>query len=90
MFDSSSPDPVLFYCGKTDWIVFGADIVSCQPERISGPNALRDGIDGVSARDNVNLKNWGGLVDGNTHLPILIGDVVDINNSPDTVNPKFS
>ena len=61
-----------------------------QPLRINGENALRDGAVGSAPRDNSNFENAGGLVDWNTQLPIFNGGVVDINNSPDTVKPKFS
>ena len=70
------------------------DIIVCvapiHPLRISAEKSLRDGARGNSARDNVNDENAGGLVDGNTQLPIFNGAVVDINNSPETVKPKFS
>lgn len=58
--------------------------------RSNGLNSPRDGIAGRVARDSVNDENWGGVVDGNTQLPIFSGDVVDINNSPDIVRPKLS
>ena len=60
------------------------------PERIISRKSRELGAGGNVARDNVNFENWGGLVDGKTQLPIFIGEFVDINNSPDTVNPKLS
>ena len=51
---------------------------------------FRNGMPGKVARDTVNDENAGGLVEGNTQLPIFNGDVVDISNSPDIVKPKLS
>ena len=39
--------------------------------------------------NNISVKR-GGVSDGNTQEPIFNGGVVDINNSPDIVNPKLS
>ena len=58
--------------------------------RISKLNSRFAGAAGNFPRDKLNFENTGGLVDGNTHPPIFNGDIVDINNSPDTVNPKLS
>lgn len=52
-------------------------------------NSLLIGLFGIVARVISNLENIGGLLEGNTQLPIRNGGVVDINNSPDTVNPKL-
>lgn len=55
-----------------------------------GANSDLPGAAGMDARVISIELNFGGVVDGNVHDPIFNGGVVDINNSPDKVNPKFS
>ena len=65
-------------------------ITDFQPAPVMATNSARRGAAGTAARDIVSDENFGGVLDGNVQLPIFSGAVVDINNSPDRVNPKLS
>jgi hypothetical protein len=53
-------------------------------------NSSLSGTGGIDARVKINLEKDGGTFVGNNQLPILNGAFDVINNSPDTVIPKFS
>jgi hypothetical protein len=64
--------------------------VVCHPDLINALKSFLFGASGIWARLILKSVNCGGLADGNDHVPIFNGTVVDINNSPETVRPKFS
>ena len=61
-----------------------------QSSDIITENSFATGNAGTDARRRCNSVIRGGVNDGNVHDPIRNGAVVDINNSPEIVNPKLS
>ena len=65
-------------------------VVCCHPFFMISPTSDALILFGIFPRDKLNFENIGGFVDGKTQSPIFNGGVVETNNSPEIVKPKFS